>query len=404
MRNRMGRWLRGWGRIVLLLCLLSPSAHAYTLLPSEMKGWSWFQSTVLAGIGQPTKDLGVDLSLPVPNSRKELPIRFWKSSQPATKGLFLILPGTGGGASSGISNVLAELVAGLGYDSLILANPFSPEFQKSFSSDGLIGLPQKDAVDAHRMLEAAVELYQRNQGRPRKLFLMGSSLGGLYTILENGQAPSLPFDKLIALNPPVSLGYAMDRLDDMIRLSLRNADSVPDLHFELIWAYLQAQEGISREGVEAIRMFLPAEEEKGQKVIGESFQQSLKAITKGLFAASPDFFDGDRRRRIEGSLRSVTFEKYIGYAGAALDRRGGTSMNFSALLQGAGLNHALKSARNSKIHVITSADDFLLRPGDLANLEEALGSRLHVFEAGGHCGNYWTASFKKALAGILGSR
>ncbi|MGE3260258.1 MAG: hypothetical protein AB7K68_00620 [Bacteriovoracia bacterium] len=401
MRNRKGKWLKGWGRIVLLLCVLSPSARAYTLLPSEMKGWSWFQSTVLAGIGQPSKDLGVDLLLPVPNSRKELPIRFWKSAQPNTKGLFLILPGTGGGASSGISNVLAELVASLGYDSLVLANPFSPEFQKSFSADGLVGLPQKDAVDAHRMFEAAVELYRHNRGQPRKLFLMGSSLGGLYAILENGQSPALPFDKLIALNPPVSLNYAMDRLDDMIRLSLRNADSVPDLHFELIWAYLQAQEGISREGVEAIRMFLPAEEEKGQKVIGESFQQSLKAITRGLFAAYPDFFSGERRGRVEASLRSVTFEKYIVYAGAALDGRGRTSTNFSALIQGAGLNRALKNTRNSKIHVITSVDDFLLRPRDLASLEETLGSRLHVFEAGGHCGNYWTASFKKTLAGIL---
>jgi hypothetical protein len=42
----------------------------------------------------------------------------------------------------------------------------------------------------------------------------------------------------------------------------------------------------------------------------------------------------------------------------------------------------------SHVGVITSEDDFILRPQDLDFLERVFAGRAAIFPTGGHCGNY----------------
>ena len=44
-------------------------------------------------------------------------------------------------------------------------------------------------------------------------------------------------------------------------------------------------------------------------------------------------------------------------------------------------------ASSGKVGVVTNADDIILKPGDLANLERVFGDRIKVYPRGGHLGN-----------------
>ncbi|MGZ3713538.1 MAG: hypothetical protein ACXVBE_17365 [Bdellovibrionota bacterium] len=386
---------------IFLFAISISSASAFSLIPSEMKGWSWYQSTILGGLQKPGIDRSSELLLKVPRTSKALHARLWRSSV-AASGLFLILPGTGGGTASGMSNMLADLVNGLGYDALVLANPFSADFQNSFSSDGVVGLPQRDAKDNRRMLESALELYQSKFGKPRELILLGSSLGALYTLLEGTSPKALPFTKLIALNPPVNLSYGMAQLDKMIQVFIDDPNPLPSFDPDLIMSVVRAQHGVTAETAPGIRDSLPTEAERGSEMIGEAFHESLAGIMRGLYGSELGFFGESKQAEIESSIGALTFKRYMGYAGAVLGARKSLTVPLSALMAQVSLERALKDKLGmKKAYVLTNADDFLLRKDDFSLLEKLFGPRLRVFEAGGHCGNYWTASFRQTLLSIL---
>jgi pimeloyl-ACP methyl ester carboxylesterase len=300
-----------------------------------------------------------------------------------------------------LANVVAEDLWQLGYDSVVLANPFSPEFQGSFSSDGLIGLPQRDLPDAHRTLAAAFRHYVAEHGKPRRLVLAGISLGALYAALEAAHRQDLRFDQVLALNPPTSLRAGISQLDEMIRISIAESDPLP-FNFQVIWAYLQAQHGTTLENIRGIKMVLPEAEREGRRLIGDSFRQALTAVGRGLLALGGATLSDSVRQRIAAGLPTLTFARLADFSGQALAERREIKGSAEAALGQVDLVSVLRRAESpAAITVVTNADDFLLQPGDLPRLEKILGDRLYVFAAGGHCGNFWTPSFRRVLAKIL---
>ncbi len=386
-----------------LICLSSPAAKAIDLLPSELEGWRWYQSTLLGAFAKPFVDRAIVLDIPVPGSSKRLAVRVWRVQGSAPKGLFLILPGTGGNSASSNSNLLAEEVNALGYDAIVLANPFTPDFQSTFSSDGLIGFPRRDIVDTVTMMEAAVDSYTHYYGKYKSLNLMGYSLGALYTVLAAGQESSLTFHKLIALNPPIDLQYAMDQLDGMIRLAINDPFSAPRMLGDLFRIFQKTKGGVLIEKILELKQLVPADEAVGREAIGKIFQNNLIEITRGLFSTSTVFSTQYRKRQIEAKMRSITFAQYLGYAGIGISQNAEpVRKTFAAMVKDINLNGILAALPSTKkIYVITNNDDFLSTPAELKRLGDILHGNLHVFNAGGHCGNYWAPSFKKVLAGII---
>lgn len=404
-KGAMIRLLRSTANLAALVTslTLSVSASAHVRLVSELKNWSWHEATLLGGVSAPTKDLGSFLPIARVPGAPPLELRAWKSNHHGSpKGLYLIIPGTGAGARSGSANLLAELAAAKGYDAIVMVNPFSADFQARWSSDGLIGFPQRDLRDVQLMVRAAYQAYVRRNGPPAQVRIMGFSLGATYTALLSQTDLGFKVSRFILLNPPVDFSYAMAELDQMMR-DARNDDrfGLFTLLGQMLPFFRAAADGLSVTLLPKIREFTRRNEFENRNVIGASFGLTLMQVTNGLKATAP-FSSMEQRARMNQRLLHMDFERYAGLVGVALGRapeiRGRT---FEKLKQEMHLSRIFANGRRLRdIVIVTNEDDFLVRNRDLRWLETAGFREVYSFEGGGHCGNYWTPSFKK-LFGTL---
>ncbi len=396
--------MRSVFKLFLIAAFVLPDmAKAYVLLPSETDTLSWHQATVLSVFASPHKARYVKVEVASP--REKLPIHIWRTEKKA-KGLVMLIPGTGANSNSSQAAIVADLLASEGFDTVIVADPFSPDFQRSFSKDRAVGFPHNDSPQTITMLEQSYLEYVKRHGTPAKIHLMGISLGGMYAHRLASMKSKLKFDRFIAINPPVDLGYAIEKIDQSIRVRLDTAQF--SLREVVINNLLPVADmtwirglKLTEQTILEAKALLSDSEETNMGLIGASFQIDLIAITLGLRKSSA-YTENYQKRRLERQLTSMTFTKYMGLASAAIDPKGVQGRRFVDLMNDADLRLAIEAAPNrDKLYMITSNDDFLLQPGDLSDIYGLLGSRLQVLKSGGHCGELWTEGFKAALKTTL---
>lgn len=388
--------------VFALLSSFSLTASAFKLLPSGLKDLSPHESTILAGVTNPSSDRYVPLTIYKPGRDIFMEARLWRSAKP-TKGLFIVMPGTGGDASSGTANSLAEFISKNRFDALVVANPFSSSFQSSFSSDGLVGFPQKDLLDAEQMIEQTVRVYSQLYTPPSKVNFIGFSLGGTYSVLLSNSDFSFDVGTFIALNPPVDFGNAISAIDDLLRtVKATSRLSLLRLIPELFPLYRETRGGLSFDLIPILRKMIVSDDYRDKQTIGAAFDLNLMDIVNGLHSTET-FSSREWHVRLTQRTTRMTFQGYLGLVGIPLSNRqefyGRTFDSIIADMDLPGL--IVSSKRKSRLYVIHNADDFLLRAGDLEKIDPLLPQRMFVFDGGGHCGNYWTPNFQKVLKGIL---
>jgi pimeloyl-ACP methyl ester carboxylesterase len=393
-------------RNILFGLFFTSLAWSYPILPTEIDTLSWDQSTVLGAFASPSSHQFLAIAMASPRPGVPLSVRLWKAQGGVTpKGLVILIPGTGADADSHQSAGFASTLSDLQYDVMVVTNPFSRAFQKTFSKDQLIGFPQNDSPEFVKMMEAAYKAYLQRRKVPKVVHVAGISLGGTYAVRFAGLKKSFKVDKFIAINPPVSFGRAMDAIDDSIRMSLNKkyfslgevlVDILPLV--DLAWI---RQVRLDTENFGLFKARISKNAGMNQSLIGASFQFSLKQITMGMLG-TPRFKDLYQRRTIERGLGSMTFARYMGLAGNAIESDYIRHHSFADLIEEGNLTEQFKMAPDiKKVYVIHSEDDFLLAPGDLGVVDAYLGTNLQVLRSGGHCGAIWTKSFEKAVARIL---
>lgn len=381
------------------------SAHAETVrLPSELKGWPWHESTILAAVSFPSVKSGKEIFIRHPE-KKESPMKMnlWRAKA-SPRGLYIVIPGTGSDANSGTANLLAQKLSAEGFDALVAANPFSRSFQKSFSSDGLIGFPQKDADDLVVMVHQAYRAYVTRYGRPLQVRMIGYSLGATYVGALGGKKLGFPVSQYVLLNPPVRFGYAMEQLDRMMR-EARNDDefSLMKLIGDVIPLFKIAETGITTEILPELRARLRRPEYANSHIIGASFGIDLMSITLGL-KKSKHFAGRENQVRMNGRALRMSFERYLGLVGIAISNSGYPGFRngtFESMVDQVDLKNIMAGNKNkSKTIIITNEDDFLIQKKDLKTVSGLGVKSVYIFDGGGHCGNYWTKSFGGLLTKV----
>lgn len=384
--------------------VLFTQASAFDLIPSETDSLAWHQSTVLGAFATPSRSNFIELKVPSPRQGRGLPLRIWKS-QERPLGLVVLIPGTGANSDSVQAAGLASTLISQNYDVLIVANPFSRDFQRTFSRDFLVGFPQNDSPQVFQMVEESYKAYVKYRGKPKAVFLAGISLGGTYALRFASMPTNFKIEKYIAINPPVTFANAISRIDDSIRASLNDGEvSFLEIVFDnliplvdLAWV---RKIPLEIANLNLFKVHVSPVEKVNMAIIGASFQNGLKSIAKGLFEA--DIYGIHEKRVLERTLSSMTFSRYMGLAGIAIDDDSIRRHSFESLINEGNLDVQISRAPDRrKLYVIHSADDFLLLPGDLKVIESYLGSHLQVLRSGGHCGALWTKAFGRSIIKIL---
>lgn len=403
----------------LLIAFVASNANAYDLISSELVGVPWYQSTVMGAYAKPKTSKYFNLAVypkvarylkpkDNPGADQNLEVisylraHVWRTSKSEIKGLYIVIPGTGATATASAANLLAEQVTQLGYDAVVVTNPFSTDFQETFSSDGFVGFPQKDIKDTVEMVESAVDAYRSYYGEPKEINVTGYSLGALYTVMLADSNISYKLNKFIALNPPFEFLYDMNRLDTMIKIPGYGRNEIIDIIKKLIRVFTKTISGLTKELIGEIKTTLPTDQKSNEKIIGTSFRFSMEGVINNII--SHDFVrDYDSRKEIFRITRDTSFARYSLVLRDYLVEEGKLeNLSVSELAAKNNLLTVLKKSKRLKdIYFVSNEDDFLLQAGDLNDLEKVVGDKLHVFEAGGHCGNYWTPSFQNLFKELI---
>jgi pimeloyl-ACP methyl ester carboxylesterase len=272
-----------------------------------------------------------------------------------------------------------------------------------------------DARDLYRVMRMA---YERVKGRIEvsDIYLTGYSLGGTHAAWVaqlDQQERAIGFDKVLLLNPSVSLYNSVGTLDAMYDRRVADdpeaVQAVVDRIFTRFAEVYTREQEVSFDGdflYRAYGEFQPGAEAL-ETLIGAAFRYSLvnlaftaDVVSGGGYMVSPDA-ELDYSTSLTNLYKHAFRKSFVDYLdGLYLPyfQRSDPALTRDRAIFEAGLLPLQDwLTGNPRIGVITNRDDIILEPDEVAWLERTFGSRAVVLPDGGHCGNYQRRDFADAL-------
>lgn len=334
----------------------------------------------------------------------------YRQEKPAD--LVVLLSGLGSVAEDPLALYLGGQIFAMGYNVLVLPNAFNWQFALGASRSGYPGVPSVDAGDLENFIVRARDHAVKVDGmKIRQTKLVGYSMGaleGAFLAAREAQRPRIKFDKVVLLNPPVDTFYDLHQLDALAETgkdwSAEEKKTIKARAFDLVMnANLTDPQGA------------PYFSDLAQK--NTLTDDQLKYVLFGLFHNSlTDVIMVSQQIKDQGILKSPASktsldarEKEAGQYGFTdylnkfvLPQLGGQAA--AEKLKGEtlyGLHDFLAS--HHEVEIFHNADDFLVRPQDIAYLQSTMTNRLTLFPHGGHMGNIWYPANQQMLAKALAS-
>ncbi len=316
--------------------------------------------------------------------------------------LVVILPGLGGYHMNGFTLMLAEIFNDKSDNSVLLLNNSlswatrQAECRRLFGGYG----PDDAALMKEAYLKIMQELYTEKGYKPRKTVFFGYSLGAL-NALQLGADPELKIDRVVAVNPPVNLVYAMKQLDEC-----RNA--ARGLPKEKVIE--MAVDGFGKISVMAsvpsMAEYFEFDPVQAKLLIYLSFGYSLrdmlavawKQSEAPLPGISHPYSWGDRTQAY-AEMDKNTFADYMNkYVMPQYPGMSAEDLNRASSL--AALDDFLRNS-GEKVVVLHNRNDFLLSDADRKYLDEVLRERIIWSPEGGHLGNVHTEDFRAKVVSAV---
>jgi pimeloyl-ACP methyl ester carboxylesterase len=310
---------------------------------------------------------------------------------------------------------MAEVAWRHGFSVVALSSVFQPEVQLTALRSPYPGYSPHDAADLRAALEAIhAQLAASRPGHITRTSLLGLSLGALEALHLAAQsaaadgaagpdATGFRLERIVAVNPPVDLGRAAQRFDDFFDAPLR-------------WPAHERDRRVLELGKKALALAsaqledprLPFDRIESQFLIGlngrDSVHNAMVAIHRrtGRGLSLQPLVD-PQRGPLLAEVNQSSFSAYVEHLVLPRLLASGPDATSSAtLLARSGLREIGPAlARDARVRVFTSQDDFLLGGDDLAWLQDTLGARVEVFPAGGHLGNLWRPEVQQAIVDAL---
>jgi pimeloyl-ACP methyl ester carboxylesterase len=345
---------------------------------------------------------------------REIPEIFWYADElrfslvyqvePAP--LIFLVPGTGAGPDSIKSEYLQKALFQAGYHVISLASPAEPEFIITASTTGITGRPQDDARDLYRVMQLAYEKV-KDRIQVEGFHLLGYSLGAwdaAFVAHLDAQEKALDFDKVLLINPPVSLYTSAQILDKMLDDNIPGGSgNIGVLFGRLInqfTGYYQQSDQLNFSSdylLYNLYTRLEPSDEELEALIGLAFRFTSanlvftsdvvtnsglivpKNLELGPASSLTEYF--------EVSIRT-TFIDYFDDLYYPYFKEKDPTITRQDLIDEASLQSIRDFLANAEhVGLMTNEDDIILAPGQIEYLEELFGPRAQVWPTGGHMGN-----------------
>jgi len=345
--------------------------------------------------------------------------RYSIATQRGSAPLVFVVAGTGARHSSETMQYLEALLYGAGFHVVSLSSPTHPDFVLAATSHHVPGYMQQDVEDLYALMERIRA--EHDDLEVSKVHLAGYSLGATqaaFVAKHDASKRRLGFDKVVLLNPSVSLFESARILDTMFESALptgpTGVDSLIGEMFVRVTPYVHSR---ARGKLDDNFLFHFADqgavtERELRASIATVFRLALANMifTVDASTGGGHVVEANRKLTATTSLTDSfkratrwTFERYIDELLLPYWQQHLRSADRDSLIADSSLvSIAGWLANADHVELITNADDIILAPGHLEFLRRTFGARAKVFPHGGHLGSLQHRDFAAAILKALG--
>jgi hypothetical protein len=332
-------------------------------------------------------------------------LRVWFSAQNKPAPLAIVISGTGSDGNTAKLSVLRGALYGAGYHVLTMPSPTFPGFIVSTSSTGVAGDLMQDGHDLYAAMQQIVSHLPRKV-QITDIDVLGYSLGGANAAVVksiDATEGKLKIHRAVMIDPPVSLFSSVGRLDKLFAISVGSSDDgierlYRQLYAELANLYRSSNRvQIDEDFILGAAATVLKTDQEFSSAIALSFRLDLVNVffAGDLYAGTGVVVDpkhpprvGDSLEETQRILRGKPFSEYFTKVFAPYylkHRPNSTSASLIAENRLDVISDALRT--NSDYYAQSNSDDLILDKRELAWLKDILGSRIAVYDHGGHLGN-----------------
>lgn len=333
-------------------------------------------------------------------------LRVFLSAQPEPAPMAIVIAGTGSDGNAATVSTLRGALYGAGYHVLSLPSPTVSNFIVAASSTGVAGDLQQDSRDLHRAIAFVLDNLPRKVTMQGETVVVGYSLGGAHAAMVKAiddERGDIGIGKAVMINPPYSLFASVQRLDDLFSRSIGDDAGGVERLYQQLYAQLanlyRASERVEVDGtflLGAAAAVLKTDREFAAAV-ALTFRMALMNLffTGDLYAGTGVVVDPARPPRVGDSmeqtavvLRNKRFSEYFDRVFVPYYQSHRPGATRQSLIDGNRLDIIAPQLRdNDGYFVQTTRNDLILDANELRWLQSTLGSRIVVYDNGGHLGN-----------------
>jgi len=332
-------------------------------------------------------------------------LRVWFSAQDKPAPLAIVISGTGGDGNTSVLSTLRGALYGAGYHVLTMPSPTFPGFIVSTSSTGVAGDLTQDGHDLYAAMQLIVAHLPRKV-RVTDIDVLGYSLGAANAAIVKSIDASqhkLHIHRAVLIEPPVSLFASVGRLDNLFDISIGSGDAGVERLYQKLYAQL-ANLYRASDRVQIDENFLLSAaaavlrtDAEFSAAIALTFRINLMNVffAGDLYAKTGVVVDpqhppksGDSLEQTQRILRGKPFSEYFTKVFAPYYLKHRPDSTTDSLIADNRLDVIGDALRNDPdYYVQTNSDDLILDKSELRWLENTLGSKIAVYDHGGHLGN-----------------
>lgn len=239
---------------------------------------------------------------------------------------------------------------------------------------------------------------------------MGYSMGAFQLLCLAAQestnaAPSIKFDRYVAIDSPVDLRYAVTNLDQFYRAPLawpaeKRTSEIENTLLKVAALSTQAPKPGAT---------LPFSAVESKFLIGLGLRLSLRDI---IFSSQLRHNEGVLKTPLKKSRRWAAYDEIMDYSfwdyinkfAIPYDKSRGIDMTNPEIVKNATDLHTYTDQlkANANVRIIANRNDFLLSTNDLAWVGATFDqSEVQLFDHGGHLGNLWQTNVQQSILRAL---
>lgn len=331
-------------------------------------------------------------------------LRVWLSAQDKPAPLAILISGTGSDGNTKTISVLRAALYGAGYHVLTMPSPTFPGFIVSTSSTGVAGDLMQDGHDLYAAMQEIIANLPRKV-RITDIDILGFSLGGANAAIVKSIDASegkLKLHRVVMINPPVSLFSSVGRLDRLFAATIGPGEGAVELLYRRLYAQI-ANLYRASDRLELNENFILS---AGAATLKTDAEFSAAIALAYRLQLVDMFFIGDLYAKtgvavdpqhppkvgqsledIQRDLRTKPFADYFTRVFAPYYLKRLPDATSASLIAANRLDIIADALRSDgDYYAQTNSNDLILNKRELGWLQDTLGSRIVVYDHGGHLG------------------